>query len=105
MARLRRIEKARLHAVPEVMQPATLGPKGLDRVTVTAEEEGLEAAAVRREPFLRNRAGLLKQFVHLLLADSVKASLRLPALVTFLPLLPTLVLLVRVPESRGVDID
>ena len=32
-------------------------------------------------------------------------SLRLPALMTFLPLLPTLLLLVRVPESRGVDID
>ena len=31
--------------------------------------------------------------------------LRLPALVTFLPLLPTLALLVRVPESRGVEID
>jgi MFS family permease len=41
--------------------------------------------------------------------DSVHAaaldSLRLPAMVTFLPLLPTLALLVRVPESRGVDID
>jgi MFS family permease len=41
--------------------------------------------------------------------DSVHAasitSLRVPALVTFLPLVPTLLLLVRVPESRGVEID
>lgn len=41
--------------------------------------------------------------------DAVHAAsahpLRLPALVTFLPLLPTLLLLVRVPESRGIEID
>ena len=33
------------------------------------------------------------------------ASLRVPALVTFLPLLPTLILLVRLPESRGMELS
>ena len=33
------------------------------------------------------------------------ASLRLPALLTFLPLLPTLILLARLPESRGVELS
>ncbi len=33
------------------------------------------------------------------------ASLRVPALLTFLPLLPTLVLLARLPESRGVELS
>lgn len=43
------------------------------------------------------------------LADSVRAtasqSLRIPSLVTFLPLLPTVWLLRRLPESAGVEID
>lgn len=48
-------------------------------------------------------------FVFGWVADSVRAtvsqSLRVPSLVTFLPLLPTLWLLRRLPESVGVDID
>ena len=35
---------------------------------------------------------------------SSSTGLRLPALVTFLPILPTLLLLVRLPESRGVEL-
>jgi MFS family permease len=45
--------------------------------------------------------GVVGDSVHVAAATS----LRLPAMVTFLPLLPTLLLLVRVPETRGVDID
>ena len=57
-------------------------------------------------------AGVLGAIVGLgvfgLVGDAVHGpsitSLRLPALVTFLPLLPTLLLLRRLPESRGVDL-
>ncbi len=45
--------------------------------------------------------GVVGDSVHGVRVDS----LRVPALITFLPLLPTLVLLARVPESRGVEID
>ena len=44
-----------------------------------------------------------------LVGDAVHAShvtsLRVPALVTFLPLLPTLALLLRLPESRAVELS
>lgn len=44
--------------------------------------------------------GLVGDAVH---ASSV-TSLRIPALVTFLPLIPSVLLLARLPESRGVDL-
>jgi MFS family permease len=36
---------------------------------------------------------------------SSQTGLRLPAMVTFLPLLPTLLLLTRLPESRGMELS